>query len=56
MPSLSDLKMVGEGCSEYESAEIGGERSCQSCQHWAGGEGMCALDIFWEQFTSLDQT
>ena len=56
MPSLSDLKMVGEGCSEYDPTEEETERSCHSCQHWSGGEGMCELDIFWEQFTSLDQT
>lgn len=56
MPSLSDLKMVGEGCSEYEPTGAGEVRSCHSCEHWSGEETMCALDIFWEQLTSLDQT
>lgn len=56
MPSLSDLVMVGEGCHSYSPVREKVQRSCESCEHWAGEEKMCNLDIFWEQLTSLDQT
>lgn len=56
MPSLSDLRMVGETCSVYEACQEGAERSCESCAHWEGEQTMCGLDVFWEQLTSLDQT
>lgn len=56
MPSLIDMRMVGQTCSEYDPEDEGAERSCESCLNWEGEEGTCALDIFFEQLTSLDQT
>lgn len=56
MPSLSDLRMVGETCSAYDADQEEVERSCESCTHWEGEERACGLDIFWEQLTCLDQT
>ncbi|NLJ79583.1 MAG: hypothetical protein GX335_00955 [Firmicutes bacterium] len=56
MPSLEDMQMVGETCSRYEAVGQGEFRSCETCIHWTGEEKMCDLDIYWTQFTSLDQT
>lgn len=56
MPSLMDMRMVGQTCSAYESEVEGAERSCDSCTHWAGEKEYCVLDIFWDQLTNLDQT
>lgn len=57
MPSLEDMRMVGETCSEYDpEADEELDRSCASCLHWEGEARACGLDIFWEQLTSLDQT
>lgn len=56
MPSLSDLRMVGQTCSAYEAEKENVERSCESCVHWAGEKEDCVLDIFWDQLTNLDQT
>lgn len=55
MPSLSDLRMVGETCGEYDAEQDEAERSCASCLHWKGEKKTCGLDIFWDQLTSLDQ-
>lgn len=56
MPSLMEMRLVGQTCSAYEAQTEDVERSCDSCQHWKGEEEMCELDIFWDQLTSLDQT
>jgi hypothetical protein len=56
MPSLMEMRLVGQTCSAYEAQAEDVERSCDSCQHWKGEEEMCELDIFWDQLTSLDQT
>ncbi|NLM40652.1 MAG: hypothetical protein GX205_11435 [Firmicutes bacterium] len=56
MPSLEQMRMVGESCTEYDAISSEVERSCASCSHWDGEEEMCALDIFLEQLTNLDQT
>lgn len=56
MPSLEDLSMVGTTCSAYDAEADDVERSCASCLHWEGEQEACALDLFWEQLTSLDQT
>ncbi len=56
MPSLEEMRMVGESCSQYEPVDDNLERSCGSCQHWGGEDEMCELDIFFDQLTSLDQT
>lgn len=56
MPSLMDMRMVGETCSAYEAEAEDMERSCESCSHWGGEQEDCVLDIFWEQLTNLDQT
>ena len=56
MPSLSDLRMVGQTFSAYEAEAEQVERSCETCRHWGGEERDCILDIFWEQLTNLDQT
>ncbi|HHY09000.1 MAG TPA: hypothetical protein GX528_00385 [Firmicutes bacterium] len=56
MPSLEDMQMVGETCSRYEPLNEHSERSCANCHHWQGEKKMCELDIYWSQFTSLDQT
>lgn len=34
MPSLEEMRMVGESCSQYEPVDDNLERSCGSCQHW----------------------
>jgi len=56
MPSLEEMRMVGESCSEYDAISSNVQRSCESCHHWAGDEEKCQLDLFFEQLTSLDQT
>lgn len=56
MPSTEQMKLVGETCSEFDAALDNVSRSCETCVHWGGEEGMCGLDIFLEQLTSLDQT
>ncbi len=56
MPSLMDMRMVGETCSQYDAETEEAQRSCESCLHWKGEDDTCELDIFWEQLTSLDQT
>lgn len=56
MPSLMDMRMVGQTCSQYDAELENVERSCESCVHWEGEREACELDIFYEQLTSLDQT
>lgn len=56
MPSLEQMQSVGESCSKYDQAEETDERSCATCEHWAGDDSMCELDIFLTQLESLDQT
>jgi len=56
MPSLTDMRMVGQTCSEYDAELEDVERSCESCLHWKGEKETCELDIFYDQLTSLDQT
>ncbi|HPT82513.1 MAG TPA: hypothetical protein PLM25_01360 [Limnochordia bacterium] len=56
MPSLSDMRMVGQNCSAYEPEGADVERSCETCVYWGGEARDCILDIFWEQLTNLDQT
>lgn len=56
MPSREQMKLVGETCSQYDAEQEEVTRSCHTCNHWAGEESMCELDIFLEQLTSLDQT
>ena len=43
MPSLSDLRMVGQTCSAYEAEAEQVERSCETCRHWGGEERDCIL-------------
>ncbi|HHT68810.1 MAG TPA: hypothetical protein GXZ85_06070 [Firmicutes bacterium] len=56
MPSMMDMRLVGQTCSAYDAGTEDSERSCESCLHWKGEHEMCELDIFWEQLTNLDQT
>lgn len=56
MPNREEMKMVGQSCSEYDAVGDDVVRSCESCTHWEGEKEMCALDIFFDQLTSLDQT
>ncbi len=56
MPNKDQLMAVGQTCSEYDCSQENSQRSCESCNHWAGEQSMCDLDIFVEQLTSLDQT
>lgn len=56
MPSLMEMRLVGQTCSAYEAEDENVERSCESCLHWENEKDACELDIFWDQLTSLDQT
>jgi len=56
MPSVIEMRHVGQTCSAYDAEDNPEERSCESCVHWAGEKEDCELDIFWDQLTSLDQT
>ncbi|NLL48781.1 MAG: hypothetical protein GX249_09355 [Firmicutes bacterium] len=56
MPSLMQMRQVGQTCSAYDAEDEAAERSCESCLHWQGESEDCELDIFWEQLTNLDQT
>ncbi len=56
MPSLVEMRHVGQTCSAYDAEDADAERSCESCEHWVGEKEDCELDIFWEQLTNLDQT
>lgn len=56
MPSKDQMRSVGESCSEYDASSSQNFRSCETCNHWAGEQRMCNLDIFIEQLQNLDQT
>jgi hypothetical protein len=56
VPSLMQMRHVGQTCSAYDAEDEEVERSCESCLHWKGEGEDCELDIFWEQLTNLDQT